>query len=826
MSPSKGRSLVLAALLVLTSCDRFTPPLPPSVSESPVPGGGGLGSSGLADISHPRFGGVGDLVAGDTVVRIGWQSATDDTTPPEEIDYLIYQATAGSSFDLSTPSMIVTGENEVILSGLENGVPLRFIVRARDSDQEIDPNENEWPVTPNPVRYVRSGAPSQGADGLSPESAFATLAQAIASSIDLWGVNFHVAQGLYPENIFLFEGMMLFGGFPSEFGITQRDPDLYLTQFGIAFPTDLVQLLPGDLLNGIDGISLAGNFIAESCVFAEDCNARITRCQLSRAITQGIDLRSDYAEGEKIQVLIADCVIAECNGEGIRIQGIAEIRIDDCEIRNNFNEGIESQWLRADTEHEAHIEITRCRIHNNGDEGIDLDIGPVDELNPLLQQEAVVRVRIRHCTVEENRLEGIVIDLDNRDVDQMDVRVRIDDTLVRANGMTGIFLDADSNAAFRIARCQISANLGDGISATGLATGPIPSIQHCNIIGNALAGVATFGLGSLKAWHCWVDGNTGGIYRSPRGSVTFHNCVLSPGHPELTLSCFQYCLIDGDLVSTDLPEGVFAADPEMVGRPILYTRASGLLDGSVLLDEIASVAIGTQVEIADDGILRQITSMDGPLLTLDPALAEVPAGSSVFFWAPGEGPMEDPTPLTTSAMIQAADPTSVDSDGFPHDLGPLGNNSLHFIGPDPSLPMAPDEIQMTSVNPAPSMPSIDGFWHLSFTRELPTAMPQEVRLTIDGTDHTGDLELRRYAKELWVKIFPTPQPGQQTLLEILPFTGDDSGNHLVARIFIEQRSALVFNEDETTGANDLPSSTPELDADPLIISGAIATDTD
>ncbi len=826
MSPSKGGSFLLAAVLLLTSCDRFTPPLPLSIGESPVPDGGGLGSSGLAAVSHPRFGGIGDLVAGDTMVLIGWESATDDNTPHDQMEYLIYQAVGGSPFDLSTPSWIVTGQNDLIIEGLQNGVPLRFMVRAQDTDQEVDPNENEWPVTPNPVRYVRSDAPSQGADGLTPESAFPNLAQAVANSITLDGVNFHVAEGFYPENIFLFEGMMLFGGFPLQFGIDQRDPDQYLTQYGILFPSDLVQLRPGELLNGIDGISLAGNFIAESCVFAEDCNARITRCQMSGAITQGIDLRSDYLEGEKIQALIADCVVADCNGEGIRIQGIAEIRIDDCEIRNNLNEGIESQWLRADTDNNAKIEITRCRIRNNGDEGIDLDIAPVDESNPLAQQGAEVRVRIRHCIIEGNQLEGIVIDLDNRDVDQMDIRIRIDDTLVRANFMTGIFIDGDSSAAVRIARCQISANHGDGINATGIANGPIISIQHCNIIGNAQAGISAFGLGSLNAWHCWVEGNGGGIFRSPRGSVTFHNCVLSPGHPELNVSSFQYCLIEGDLVPAELPAGVFSANPDMVGRPIHYTRGTGLPDGDVLLDGIAPVSLESMVEIADDGVLRHITSSDGPMITLDPMPTEVPDGSSIFFWAPGEGPIEDPTPLATSMMIDAADPTSVDSDGFPHDLGPLGNNPLHFIGPDPALPMAPDEIQLISVDPTPSMPSLGGLWHLSFTRVLPDQVLEAIRFQVDGIDRTEDLEVRRFGKRLWVKIFPEPQPGQQTMLEILPFTGDGSGNDLIARIFVEQQSAQLFREDDTNGSNDLPSSAPEITADPLLIVGTIATATD
>jgi len=67
-----GQFFILVALLALTSCDRFVPPTAPVVAVDSVPDGGGLGSDGLAQVSHPRFGGITDLVAGDGMVHIGW----------------------------------------------------------------------------------------------------------------------------------------------------------------------------------------------------------------------------------------------------------------------------------------------------------------------------------------------------------------------------------------------------------------------------------------------------------------------------------------------------------------------------------------------------------------------------------------------------------------------------------------------------------------------------------------------------------------------------------------------------------------------------------
>ncbi|MGE4619124.1 MAG: right-handed parallel beta-helix repeat-containing protein, partial [Planctomycetota bacterium] len=728
--------------------------------------------------------------------------------------------------DLSNPDLIVTGQTHLTLEELENGTQLKFIVRARDGDLEIDPNENEWPVTPNPVCYVQSGANPVGADGLTPETAYPLLAQAIAASIGLNGVNFHVTEGLYPENIFLFPGMMLFGGFPVGFGLDQRDPDLHLTQFGILFPSDLVQLRPGSLLNGIDGISLAGNDIAESCVFAEDCNARITRCLMSGAITQGIDLRSDHLEGEKITAFIADCVVADCSGEGIRIQGIPEIRIDDCEIRNNFNEGIESQWIRAGTDTDACLEITRCLIRNNGDEGIDLDISPIDELSTISQQGGNVRIRIRHCSIEENLLEGIVIDLDTRNFDGMDIRVRIDDSRIRANGMSGIFLDGDADAAFRISRCLINSNHSFGVLATGLATGPLISLHHCNIIGNGAAGLATVELGSLSAWHCWVEGNAGGIFSAPRGSITFHDSILAPGTADLDTSSIQYSLIAGEAPATELPVGVVHADPALVGRPIGYSRAMSLPDGSILIHQPPPISDNLFAEIADDGILRQVISSNESSLTLEPAPGPVAANSSIFFWHAGEGPTEDPTPLPGSPIIQTADPSVTDLDGFPFNLGPLGNNPLHFIGPDPALPEVPDENQLFSISPAPSMPSIYGHWDFSFTRDLPLVVENSISLNVDGVDRSGDLAVQRIGSRLVVKVFPQPQAGQKINLEILPFDGDGFGNHLPRRIYLQQETALLLNENEISRPNDLSDTAEEIVVSPLIVYGKISSFTD
>ena len=814
---------ILAALLTLASCDRFVPPTPPGVDVGSIPDGQGLGSDGLAVVTHPRFGGIKDLVAGDSMVRIGWDHASDDDTPTDQIEYLIFVTADDVPIQLDQPTAVVTGITALEIDGLQNGVMLKVLVQARDSDLEVDPNKNEWLATPNPIRYVRAGAGSTGSDGLTPDSAFPSLAQAVAMSIPLNGVNLFVSEGLYPENIFLFTGMMVFGGFNDQFELDQRDPDTHVTQFGIVFPNDLVSLRPGSLLNGIDGISLSGNNIAESCVFAEDCIARITRCRLSGATTQGIDLRSDSAEGEEIRALIADCVISGCSGEGIRIHGIPQVRIDNCEIRDNLNEGIESQWIQATTLKDARVEITRCNIHGNGDEGIDLDIAGIHDSDQVSSIAARVRIRIRNCTIDNNALEGVVIDLDTLPSEQMDVRVRIDDCSIRGNGLAGIYLDGDSDAALRISRCQVSANGGDAILTTGVARGPMPQVQHCNLLGNAGAGLATAELGCISAWHCWIEGNAGGLTLSPRGSISIHDSILSSADLLIDPTRFHYCILEGQWIPADGADHLISGPLQVISRPSLYSWATVNPDGSLQLLDFIDSSDSLSVEISDDGVLRQITSIDGTHLIVDPPVNPTLRPVSLFFWLPPNGPIEDPTPSNDSSLIAAADPATLNSDGTPHDLGPLGANPLHFIGPDPALPDPPDRSQLRYISPAPSVPAEAGHWTLSFTREIPFSALSKIIVSVDGVDRTDTLSRVIFGEDLELRLIPAPLPGQEIRLQILPFGGDKKGNSHPRRLRYDQRVALVVTEDETLAPNDTHLSAPHFVAEPIVISGSIGS---
>ncbi|HIA27861.1 MAG TPA: right-handed parallel beta-helix repeat-containing protein, partial [Planctomycetes bacterium] len=365
---------LLAFILLLAGCGRFTPPVEPIPTEVTPPDGDGVGSSSQNVFEYPLFGGIDDLLAGDGWVRIGWETASDNDFEPEELSYRVYLALDSGHQDFSIPDLEISSDSNVaFIEGLANGTAIHAVVRAVDPLGNEDPNEVEWAATPNPVRYVNHATSPVGGNGLTPETAFSSMGQAVGESIPLEGVNFHVSAGLYLENVFLFSGMFLYGGFDASFAPDARNGELNLTQFASLFSTDLVILSPGHLLTGIDSISLSGQGIVESGVVAVETWARITNCQIFDVTIHGVEFRSDFFDGDTVDGTLRGCVIEGCGGEGVVIDGIGNILIDNNQIRSNLNEGIESQWIRSGFEQESRIEITRNIIRDNGDEGIDLD---------------------------------------------------------------------------------------------------------------------------------------------------------------------------------------------------------------------------------------------------------------------------------------------------------------------------------------------------------------------------------------------------------------------------------------------------------------------
>lgn len=819
----KQRLLFLLALSII-GCSRFEPPARPTIDQVAVEETGGLGSSGLAQVSHPRFGGVADLIGGDGWIQVGWNEATDDQTDPSELEYLVFVTPHGQAHDLSQPTASIMGTDKIRLEGLSNGETVDVLVLARDLDMEVSPQQASWPVTPHPIRYVRAGASQAGADGLTPQSAFPTMGQAIATSISLGGVNIHIAEGLYPENLFLLPGMMVFGGFESTFTPELRDPVGQPTQFGILFPTDLVNIRPGDLMSGIDGLILGGNGVAESCVYAEDCFCRVTRCQLSGAITQGMDLRSDYLEGNTIEAFVADCVISNCNGEGLRIVGIPKIRIDDSVIQNNLNEGIESQWIYSGFGEESDVHISRCRIINNGDEGIDLDVSSINSDLPGVDLFSTTRIKIRNCQITGNYLEGIVVDLDSSPIDGIDIRVRIDDSQISDNGLAGIFLDGDAPAAFRINRNQISANGNSGVVISSIPDGSEALIRNCNILGNGGAGVTAADFCSVFVTHSWISGNESGSLDAPRGEIQLQDSIATGLNAEDNYENIRHSLISGSGLPLDLPNSTLQGSPLVLAQPTVMAWGEWKTDGTLATDSPLPATGGESIELADDGVLRQYTALVGGGYLIEPALDRLPGPVGFFIWNPESGPMEDSTPLSNSLALNGGNPWQPGIDGLPQNIGPSGNNPISFVGPDTALADPPSQAQLMSFSPSSATIQSSDHWTLQFTRTPSLQLSAAIQFSVNGIDRRDQLIVTRDGEKVHLQ-YPGLIPGDLIRLEIRPHSGLENGSDLY-RVLVQEVGLAIEEDRVLDESNNSPVTTPLHSSNAFKIQGELNSPTD
>jgi len=99
------------------------------------------------DTTPPTFGGLtgaSDAGSGGTV-DLTWAAATDPSTP---ITYNIYWATSSGGQNFVTPNQTSTLGTGDSVTGLANGTPYYFVVRAEDSQGNEDTNTTEFSATP------------------------------------------------------------------------------------------------------------------------------------------------------------------------------------------------------------------------------------------------------------------------------------------------------------------------------------------------------------------------------------------------------------------------------------------------------------------------------------------------------------------------------------------------------------------------------------------------------------------------------------------------------------------------------------------------------
>ncbi|MCA8960506.1 MAG: right-handed parallel beta-helix repeat-containing protein [Planctomycetes bacterium] len=821
-------------LMAVTACNRFDPARPVVFVPPPTTiGGGGVGVSSQIEIEYPLFKGLTEVVAGSTVVHLRWPDASDNNDAPADLRYRVYASLTLGDQDFTTPTLETAGGvTTATITGLTDGAPIYVVVRAVDLDDNEDPNTVEWLALPNPVRYLGGPGASASGDGLSPSSAFASMPQAF---IALFGqdVNLYVAAGGYPSNVSLSDGQSLYGGFSGNFSFADRDPSVHVTEFSFTspIPHDLVSLESGTLPIVFDGCVVSGNLESETGVKIDEVPFSVANCEIRDTTIHGVEILSDVVFGDSLMGTIRGCSIVRCLGEGIVINALGDLVIDDNQIVDNGNEGVESQWLYGISDETTRIVITRNVISRNGDEGVDLDFAEVTEIAPTLpSQGARIRAVLRSNEIRDNVLSGIQIDLDFENSDGVDFEARLEDNQVSGNHGGGLLLDGDARGAFRLARNVISCNRGAGITISGTPDGPWCRLLHCRILGNQGAGIDVTDHVGIEARYSLFARNLGGALRGTRAWIDVRNSVLLGNAVASDTDAIRYSSIFAEPVPSGADVGMVFADPLLENTPLLAEPIVSAASASeAIIVQVAAFASGDTIEIDDDGIARTVTAVLGDRIEFAPAFGRPTEPGDIVLRFAGNDVVEREGLSASSPAIDAGDPLETDRDGTVADLGPIGGDTPGNVGIETGLAVETPPTDMVGAAPLPSLLLTSPNWALRMRRNVTVEIANNVSLTLAGAP-TPLVPVADPNPEVFAFTTPTAGlPDEVYLVELEPVTlvDLDAPERQPDHVELRYRVAALDTDADPVGSDaNGTAATAQVVALPVSISGTVQSATD
>ena len=430
------------------------------------------------DLQAPRFMGLNHLVAGDKELMLTWDPAIDDVSPEGDISYHVFLSdrSGKQQFDAPPQAIVPAGSQSCRLTGLKNGVTLHAVVRAVDASGKSDSNEAEWAATPNPVLFVDASV-NESADGETPLSPLKSIDEAIGAAIGMAGVNIYIAEGEYQEQILLFDGMSLYGGFQSGFDAFP-DPVIRQTRLQGKSEKDTLILPPGNHLTVIDGLAFSGEGTARRAIVADDCVLQISHCQISGFADKGIQIETDTDDGGEASGSLLFCDVRNNRGDGLRIEGFVDLVLRECRFTGNGQSGISSPSLQPRHGEKTRLDLHRVLVADNGDIGINIRISEPDAGDP----EDPPRVRLGLFGVESsgNDDHGMGFDLRYSEDQNVDMRIRLEYCRLSGNKKSGAYLDADAIGDYSVSHSHFEGNRGDSaLKLSGDATGAIIHVRDC-----------------------------------------------------------------------------------------------------------------------------------------------------------------------------------------------------------------------------------------------------------------------------------------------------------------------------------------------------------
>lgn len=684
------------SVVALVGCSQ---PAGPAIGGGSGGGGGGGGTRLPADpVARVELGGLEAAVAGAGTVRLDW------TAPASGFECALFQASTRSAVYSGSPYQEKLGGTSLIVSGLADGVETWFGLGTRKVG-DATYTQVGLPLCVRPSRpiYVDAAASGAGADGETPATAFTDLRPALVKALAVEGANVWVREGTYSAAPYAISaGVAIHGGFKSDFTLENRVAKESATVFVSAPNQNVFVITNAATVVTLDGVTCDGRSASGTDVEVNSSSAEFRSTRLLRSGVRGLRVRN--VQPVPHDLTLVACDVSDNGADGMYAQGPLRVFLARSRFLTNVQEGVELDDLVALDGDLATMEMRDCRVAGNGSEGVDIDLG----LPPTSGSTGgVYDVSIQGCTFEDNALDGFLIDEDFELAPAWSAKIRIAECGARRNGRSGFHLDLDARGDSVLHRVCAAGNQGAGVEVTSESAPGAVTIAASALLGNLGAGIRVWqGNKSVHASHCVFAGNFGGGVLSESVGAS------------VTSSIFH-------LQTTPLTKATATASPE-IGEPLPevfenaaqgYTKVTAI-DGGRLTVEGTAPAVGTKVEVGDDGVLRTVVSIAGQDVIVDPApTARVAPTVLANFAALATTVVEN---LRLRPLVPGQATALVAPGTTLRDCGPFGPE----LGGDPGYPTTPArEFAWVSAMPAAADSVVDARAALAFrlTKSIDTS---------------------------------------------------------------------------------------------------------
>ncbi|MCA9450630.1 MAG: right-handed parallel beta-helix repeat-containing protein, partial [Candidatus Omnitrophica bacterium] len=201
---------------------------------------------------------------------------------------------------------------------------------------------NRSPIEPVPKRVFVNQAAAPGGDGLSWETAFQSVSEALFVyfvSNEVW-----VARGVYNENIYVEDTVSLYGGFGGwETVKDQRDPDAYptvLDSSGLNTRVVTVNKIDGTTIDGFTIQGGGANQPGGGLHYYRVSSATLENCNILNNHSSGQDSGGGGVDYDHSQGIIAHCTFRNNSGRsgGAVAAEVSDVTLTDCLIDSNHSE--------------------------------------------------------------------------------------------------------------------------------------------------------------------------------------------------------------------------------------------------------------------------------------------------------------------------------------------------------------------------------------------------------------------------------------------------------------------------------------------------------